>query len=82
MNQFDVIDAKSPLRGISYLKYWDLSSKFGILELNLIGSDPTMGNLDMVAGCMGRTALSRQAVCHWRLLQEYSPMVPAGRERK
>jgi len=45
MNQFDVIDAITPLRGISCPKYWDLSSKFGILEPNLIGSDPTMGKL-------------------------------------
>ena len=45
MNQIDVIDAKYPLRGIICPKYWDLSSKFGILEPYLIGSDPTMGNL-------------------------------------
>ena len=45
MKQFDVIDAKSPLREISSHKYWDLNSKFGILEPNLIGSDPIMGNL-------------------------------------
>ena len=45
MNQFDVIDAKSPLRGIPCPKYWDLSSKLGILERNLIGSGPIMENL-------------------------------------
>ena len=45
MNQFDVIDAKYPLRGIYSPKYWDLSSKIDILEPNMIGSSPTMGNL-------------------------------------
>ena len=45
MKQFDVIDAKTPLRGIFISKYWDLSSKYVILETNLIGSDPIMGNL-------------------------------------
>lgn len=44
MNQFDVIDAKSPLRGIPCPKYWDLSSKLGIIERNLRGSDPIIGN--------------------------------------
>lgn len=45
MKHFDVIDAKSPLRGFLSPKYWNLNSKFGILEPNLIGSDPTMGNV-------------------------------------
>ena len=30
MNQFDVMYAKSPFRGIPCPKYYDLSSKFGI----------------------------------------------------
>ena len=48
MNQFDVIDNKTPLRGILYPKHCDLSSKIDFLEPNLVGSESTMWNLNFL----------------------------------
>ena len=77
MNQFDVIDAKSPLRGISYPKYWDLSSNFGILEPNLIGSDPTMGNLSfwLIGNNFYRTAI-KIIQLNWTCLKKIFKFAP------
>lgn len=45
MNQIDVAEAKSRIRGIIDTNCRDLSSKIGFLEPKLVVSNPIIGNL-------------------------------------